>query len=70
MTDSEKQLKDFLQFKKDGGFKIRLKLKPQGDFTTIEPEAINLCEVHILNNEYLFGGIREDFFHDMFELYS
>lgn len=70
MTDSEKQLKDFLQFKKEGKFQIRLQLIPQGDFTTIEPEAINLCTVFVENKTYLFGGIRENFFDDMFELYG
>ena len=65
-NQSEKQLKRFLKFKLDGGFKISLRLEGQGDSSSFcTKKAVNLCTVIIDKNKYLFGGISEKFYDKM-----
>lgn len=42
--------------------KCVFRLKPQGDNTCIEKEAINLMEINVNNKCYLFGGISDKFY--------
>lgn len=70
MNESEKQLQEFLEFKFQGGFETWLRLNPQGDNTIICPEPVNLCTVSIKDNQYLFGGISERFFSEMYQVFD
>jgi len=63
INESENQLHDFLEFKKDTC--TLLLLRPQGGNTIIEKTAVNLCEVTIEGKVYSFGGIRESFYDEM-----
>lgn len=63
INESENQLYEFLEFKKDTC--TLLLLRPQGDNTIIEKTAINICEVKIEGKVYSFGGIRESFYDEM-----
>jgi hypothetical protein len=69
MNQSEKQLSDFLEFKKNY-YTIKMTLRPQGDNTIIEKEPINLCEVEIKNNKYTFGGISEKVYDELVVMYD
>lgn len=64
-NQSEKQLREFLEFKNDDGFRIYLQLSPQGDNTTFLKDSINLCTVTVKQREYFFGGISEGFYDKM-----
>ena len=67
-NDSEAQLFWFLRFNHKS--KIEMSLRPQGDNTIIEKEAVNLCEVRIEDRTYLFGGIREAVYNNFVMLYD
>jgi len=70
MNASEKQLADFLAFKHKHYPVIHLLLRPQGDNTIIEKQAVNLCEVEIYGNTYRFGGISEKVYDNMVKKYD
>lgn len=70
MNLSEKQLAGFLAFKSKHYQVIHLSLKPQGDNTTIEKKAVNLCVVEIHGKTYLFGGISEKVYDEMVKKYD
>ena len=70
-NESEAQLFWFLQHKHEFNVgKIEMSLRPQGDNTTIQEDAVNLCEVRIENKVYLFGGIREGIYNNFAALYD
>jgi hypothetical protein len=47
-----------------------MSLRPQGDNTIIEKEAVNLCEVRIEDRTYTFGGIREHIYDNFVEMFD
>ena len=67
-NDSEAQLFWFLQSNYKS--KIKMSLRPQGDNTIIQKEAVNLCEVRIEDRTYLFGGIRKAIYDNFVMLYD
>lgn len=62
---SEQQVLEFVEaFEidvEDGTFLLR----PQGDNTIIEKEAINLMIINVNNKRYSFGGISEKFYNEV-----
>ena len=70
MNASEKQLADFLAIKSGYYPVIHLSLRPQGDNTIIEKQAINLCEVEVHGNTFRFGGISEKVYDEMVKKYN
>ncbi len=65
---SEQQLQNFLIHREDNY--TSLSLKPQGDNTIIQEDAINLCIVTSFGIEYFFGGISESFYDSMVNQYD
>lgn len=41
------------------------RLKPQGNNTVIEKEAVNLMEITVGDKKYIFGGITENFYDEV-----
>jgi len=70
MNASEKQLADFLAFKHKHYPVIHLLLRPQGDNTIIEKQAVNLCEVEIYCKTYRFGGFSGKGYDNMVKKYD
>lgn len=68
-NESEAQLFWFLHHNREIK-KIEMSLRPQGDNTIIQEEAVNLCEVRIEDRTYLFGGIREGIYNNFAALYD
>ena len=65
---SEIQLENFLARKQETY--TTLSLRPQGDYTTLNENAINICMVSNNGREYLFGGISEGFYDKMVNIYD
>jgi len=45
-------------------------LKPQGDNTIIEKEAVNLMIININDKRYIFGGISEKFYMEVVKYFE
>lgn len=68
MNSSENQLKGFLESRATKV--IHLTLRPQGDYTAISAAEVNICEVEVNGNTYIFGGISEAFYDKMVNKYD
>jgi hypothetical protein len=70
ITTSERNLKEFLKFMKQGSFEMELFLRCQGGTNIISTSPINICTVKIDNKSYEFGGISEGFYDKMVRKYD
>jgi hypothetical protein len=67
-NQSEIQLQGFLTHVEESY--TSLQLRPQGDYTAISEDEVNLCIVSNKGKEYLFGGISERFYDFMVSKYD
>jgi len=67
-NNSEMQLQSFLSHVDESY--TTLSLRPQGDNTIIEKDAVNICIVHNKGKDYYFGGISEYYYDRMVARYD